>query len=133
MDESKPLNDQTNPQISNQIPIQNIQESSKIIIEQEISEFEKPDNLKPPFQAQLPEEPLIQPEIPLNPTPQPLSSNNQNNTNIITIINNDNLNVNINTNTNNNISNTNLTLVTNTDPGYIASQSNLEISSIPEQ
>lgn len=132
MDESKPLNEQTNPQISNQIPIQNIQESSKILIEQEISEFEKPDNPKPPFQAQLPEEPLIQPEIPLNPTPQPLSSNNQNNTNIITIINNDNLNVNINTNTNNNISNTNLTLVTNTDPGYIASQSNLEISSIPQ-
>ena len=131
MEESTPLNDQTNPQISKEIPIQNIQESSKTIIEQEISEFEKHENPKPPSQAQLPEEPLIQPEIPLNPTPQSLSSNNHNNANLITIINSDNINIDNNTN-NNNVSNTNLTLVTNTDPGYIASQSNLEIASIPQ-
>ena len=128
MEESKPINNQTNLEIAKEEPIQTIPESNKIIIENDILEFEKPEEPKMLSQTQIQEEHLIQPEFPLNPTPIPLQSKVQNNTNLI-IINNDNINTNNNNNIN--ISNTNLTLITNTDPGYIASQSNLELSSIP--
>ena len=122
------LNDPINSEIPKEEPLLNIKESNKIIIENDISEFEKPEEPKILSQTQLQEEPPIHPEIPLNPTPESLKTNPPINTHII-IINNDNININI--NNNNNISNTNLTLITNTDPGYIASQSNNEISSIP--
>ena len=124
MEESKPIINQINTEIPREEEIKNTQGTNKIIIENDISEFEKPEDPKIPSQIQQQEQAEIKPEIPLIQS-QPLPNNEPNNNNIIIINNPD-----VNAITNNiNASNTNLSLVTNTDPGYIASQSNLEIVS----
>ena len=124
MEESKPIINQINTEIPQEEEIKKTPGSNKIIIENDISEFEKPEDPKIPSQIQQQEQAEIKPEIPLIQS-QPLPNNEPNNNNTIIINNPD-----INTTANNiNASNTNLSLVTNTDPGYIASQSNLEIVS----
>ena len=121
MEESKPIIEQMNTDIPKEENIQNNSNSNKIIIENDINEFEKPEEPKPISQIQPQEQPQIQPEL---IQAQSLPNNDQNNNNII-IINNESINTNTNNN-NINASNTNLSLITNTDPGYIASQSNIE-------
>ena len=120
MEEVKPLITQEKPENIVEEPIPNKESSTKIIIENEFSEFERPEDPKipqPPQQNPLPEQTPPEPQIisetiPLNDHEQDNNNNNNNNNNI-------------------NASNTNLSLVTNTDPGYMASQSNLEIPTIP--
>ena len=124
MEEGKPIINEINTDIKQEENFENKVSSTKIIIENDISEFERPEDPKLPPQFQAPDKTEIEPENILVPPSQPPQENEQNNNIII-----DNNTPNI--NNNNNVSNTNLTLITNTDPGYIASQSNNEISSIP--
>ena len=124
MEEEKPIINEINTDIKQEENFENKVSSTKIIIENDISEFERPEDPKLPPQFQAQEKTEIEPENILVPQTQPPQENEQNNNIII-----DNNTPNI--NNNNNVSNTNLTLITNTDPGYIASQSNNEISSIP--
>ena len=129
MEETKPLINEINSDIKKEETIQEQPDSNKIIIENDINEFEKPEEPKAIPQTQIKEESPIKEQIPINSNnSQPQIINEQKDNNNLIAINNPNIDSNI--NTNNNISNTNLTLITNTDPGYIASQSNLEISSI---
>ena len=123
MEEIKPLNNDTNNEIPLQQNLHNEQSPNKIIIETEFSEFQKPEEPKLPAQNENQDQTQIEPPIP-QPTKQdilPLNEQNEQND----LINNNQIIISY----NNNASNTNLSLVTNTDPGYIASQSN-EISSI---
>ena len=128
MEETKPLIIQENPENLKEEVNPNKESSTKIIIENDFSDFERPEGPKIPQLPQqnpLPEQTQSEPQIisesiPLNDQVNNNNNNNNNNSN------------NINNNNNNiNISNTNLSLVTNTDPGYIASQSNLEMPTIP--
>ena len=117
MDEEKQIITITNSEIQKEENVQNQPSSTKIIIENDISEFEKPEDPKLP--PQISEQTETPPHNPL--------TQNQSLPQEIPNISNNNPQENINNN-NNNISNTNLTLVTNTDQGYMASLSN-EISS----
>ena len=123
MEEINPLNNDNNNEIPQEQKTQNEQSPTKIIIDTELSEFKKPEDPKLPQQnenQENQEQIQIEPEIPQPPKEQ----NDQND-----LINNNNQIIINNINNNNNASNTNLSLITNTDPGYIASQSN-EISSM---
>ena len=124
MDEQKPIITTIIPENQKEENNQIQPSSTKIIIENDTSEFEKPEDPKSP--SQIPNETDSPPQNILSQN-QPLSKETPNISNITPPENNIN-NVNTNTNNNNNISNTNLTLVTNTDQGYLASLSN-EISS----
>ena len=126
MEEIKPLNNDTNNEIPQEQNSQNQQSPTKIIIETEFSDFKKPEEPKLSQQNQIQESTQIDPQLPqplkqdiaqLSEQKEQNEQNEINNNNQITI------------NNNINASNTNLSLVTNTDPGYIASQSNNEISS----
>jgi hypothetical protein len=127
MEETKPLINQTNSEIQKEKTIQDKPEINEILIENNIDQFEKPEEPKAIPQEPIKEESPIKEEIPIESNSQPQMNNDQKDINLIAI---NNPNIDPNINTNNNISNTNLTLITNTDPGYIASQSNNEISSI---
>ena len=127
MEETKPLINQTNSEIQKEKTIQDKPEINEILIENNIDQFEKPEEPKAIPQEPIKEESPIKEEIPIESNSQPQMNNDQKDINLIAI---NNPNIDPNININNNISNTNLTLITNTDPGYIASQSNNEISSI---
>ena len=132
MEEINPLNNDINKEIPQEQNIQNEQSPTKIIIDTELSEFKKPEDLKQPQQNEIKENQSqkqikqIEPEIPQPPKQDPFLPNEQNEPN--DLINNNNQIIINNNNNNINASNTNISLITNTDPGYIASQSN-EISS----
>ena len=119
MDEQKPIITTIIPENQKEDNNQIQPSSTKIIIENDTSEFEKPEDPKSP--SQIPNETDSPPQNILSQN-QPLSQKTPNISNITPPENN--INVNTNTNNNNNISNTNLTLVTNTDQGYLASLSN---------
>ena len=135
MEEINSLNQDTKNEIAKEQITQNEQSPTKIIIDTELSEFKKPEDPKPQQLNEIQSQTQTEPEIPQPPKQDPLPPIEQNEKN--DLINNNNINnnnqiiINNNNNNNNNInaSNTNLTLITNTDPGYIASQSN-EISSM---
>ena len=127
MEEIKPLNNDTNNEIPQEQNSQNQQSPTKIIIETEFSDFKKPE--EPKLSHQIQESTQIDPQLPQPPKQdiaQLSEQKEQNEQNEQNDINNNNQ---ITINNNINASNTNLSLVTNTDPGYIASQSNNEISS----
>ena len=129
MEEIKPLNNDTNNEIPQEQNSQNQQSPTKIIIETEFSDFKKPEEPKLSQQNQIQESTQIDPQLPKPPKQdiaQLSEQKEQNEQNEQNDINNNNQ---ITINNNINASNTNLSLVTNTDPGYIASQSNNEISS----
>ena len=128
MEEINPLNQDTKNEIPKEEKIQNEQSPTKIIIDTELSEFKKPEDPKPQQLNEIQPQKQTEQEIPKSPKQDPLPPNEQSEHN--DLINNNNNQIIINNNNNNNInaSNTNLSLITNTDPGYIASQSN-EISS----
>ena len=130
MEEINSLNQDTKNEIVKEQITQNEQSPTKIIIDTELSEFKKPEDPKPQQLNEIQSQTQTEPEIPQPPKQDPLPPIEQNEKN--DLINNNNINNNnqiiINNNNNINASNTNLTLITNTDPGYIASQSN-EISS----
>ena len=129
MEEIKPLNNDTNNEIPQEQNSQNQQSPTKIIIETEFSDFKKPEEPKLSQQNQIQESTQIDPQLPQPPKQdiaQLSEQKEQNEQNEQNDINNNNQ---ITINNNINASNTNLSLVTNTDPGYIASQSNNEISS----
>ena len=88
MEESKPIIEKMNTNIPKEENIQNNSNSNKIIIENDINEFEKPEEPKPISQIQPQEQPQIQPELIQT---QPLPNNDQNNNNVI-IINNESIN-----------------------------------------
>ena len=128
MEEIKPLNNDTNNEIPQEQNLQSQQSPTKIIIETEFTDFKKPEEpkLSQQNQNQIQDSTQIDPQLPqplkqdiaqLSEQKEQNEQNEINNNNQITI------------NNNINASNTNLSLVTNTDPGYIASQSNNEISS----
>ena len=128
MEEINSLNQDTKNEIAKEQITQNEQSPTKIIIDTELSEFKKPEDPKPQQLNEIQPQKQTEQEIPKSPKQDPLPPNEQSEHN--DLINNNNNQIIINNNNNNNInaSNTNLSLITNTDPGYIASQSN-EISS----
>ena len=83
MEEEKPIINEINTDIKQEENFENKVSSTKIIIENDISEFERPEDPKLPPQFQAPDKTEIEPENILVPPSQPPQENEQNNNIII--------------------------------------------------